>query len=251
MNMIKNIKKAAVIAAGLAVLSGVLPSGNAQAIDVLPGDLLLAIFGNDNEYILNLGAESSLLSSSSPTQFQIPWGSETGSLETQLSGSNPIQWTIIGVDQNPTTFLPVLYAGSSAPAASTVAVGVQNATNNAGTWSGQLSAVGTSTDALLPASNSLSFTSVFGTNSLSGSFSTNMQAGIGEQLYLVSADYLTNALTDIGTADLVIGSSLDLNVCAQGVAGCVPPVPIPASVVLFATGLVGLVGMARRKVMMS
>lgn len=248
MHLINKVKKTVIVVVGVMLLSGVLPSKEAQAITVNSGDLLLAVFGNNNEYILNLGNVSSLLMPGMTTTFELPWGSEPNSLESSLSGANPIQWSIVGVDFDTAE----LYAASSSPATTTATPGIQNATNTAATWSQLLATTGSETDALVPAGNPLiSFTGVFGTNTLAGSFSTNMQGGIGDMLYMISGTYETpSTLTDIGTAKLVLGNSLDLTVCGPNNNACaVSAVPLPASAALFATGLMSLVGMARHKIM--
>ncbi|HUJ79727.1 MAG TPA: VPLPA-CTERM sorting domain-containing protein [Nitrospiria bacterium] len=268
MNLIKKLKKTAVVTAGSAILGGVLLSGNAQAITINNGDLVLALFGNNNEYFLDLGAESTLMASGTSTSFAIPWGSDTNSLMSALencgtgcSTPNPLQWEIFGYTGTSSTSTSYLYAGSTSNATDTHnagLVGVQSAYNATSSWGPQITQLSTggsypsatgANDTLVPSTDPYSFSSTFGTDgTLKGSFPVAMQGGIGDMLYMLKGQDRLSTLTDIGTASLVLGSSLDLTVCGVGSTACsvAPPIPIPASVVLFATGLIGLVGMARR-----
>jgi hypothetical protein len=86
---------------------------------------------------------------------------------------------------------------------------------------------------------------------MSGSFTGGgLQGSLGNVLTLIQGRALVsgqqNVLTDVGQAVLSAGGQL--SIC--GGAGCsVAPVPVPAAVVLFGSGLIGLVGIARRKLM--
>jgi hypothetical protein len=106
-------------------------------------------------------------------------------------------------------------------------------------WAGQLSA---NSDArnLIPTADALSFTSFFGTtDTLASSLSGRRgSADMASLLYLLQRDIGTQNLAQVGTAILNANNHFVISA-----------VPVPAAVVLFATGVIGLVGIARRRVL--
>src|SRR5262249_48924746 len=115
-------------------------------------------------------------------------------------------------------------------------------------WHGQVSTIAGS-EGTLAASDTRSFATFFGTDDhLAGSFPLNMTQAIGSNLFLLGRAFLPvgtqTAQSALGTAllTLLVGTG-------EGQFSFTPaaaPVPVPAAVILFGSGLIGLVGMARR-----
>lgn len=241
---LRGLKRAAL--AALMVVAGL--GGEAHALEFGNGDLVLALYGNSTQYLRNLGQVSSLFSGGpsvtvniDPTQF------------AQVGGVDPVKWALYSFSFDAASGSPTTLAAGSSKEVSAFTttelsqVQIVNSWNSAAVQSGLMSGDGIFGVHVLPASNPQSFTSTFGTDGrLSGGWPVSMEGTPGSLLHLLNGDYNTNGLSTIGHAILALnGSTLTIN------AGPPAAVPLPAAVILFGSGLIGLVGIARRKMFQS
>jgi hypothetical protein len=235
-------------AVGVAALSAV----DARAMQVNPGDLVLAMFSNGTEYYQNLGQASSLLSG--PAQ-NINIGASSLNPFTVTAGSNPILWGLISVEGQ--TQLNTFMNGASTKTAQEIVdsqtVNSVNAVKASMDGWRNLLLLNTpaGNEATLPASDPASWNTNWGLNgSLGGNMgAASFQGNLDSILTVVKGQSRVgaqlNVFSDVGRA--VLASNGLFSIC--GGAGCeLQPVPIPAAAVLFGSGLIGLIGIARRKI---
>ena len=235
-----------VMAAGV---GGLAP--DVRAFEFNGGDLVLAVYGNGvdgQEYYRNLGAASTLLSPGNVSNFTLP----SNALPAIVGGT---QWTLIQ-GQGTTQLNTFINVASTLNAADTIASGSNNnvipANTNITSWRNTIGpATGPGSEILLDASNPASFTTKFGVGgTLNGSFSGGgLQGSLDSVLTILLAQARvgtdSNVLSDVGKALLLANGQLQI--CGVGGAGCsLAPIPVPAAVILFGSGLIGLVGIARR-----
>ena len=228
-SMIKRLAVAAVAAASLAG-----PVTAAHALQFNTGDAVLVLYGNNTQYVQNLGSSSTLLTNGIDL--------DLSSFLSSVGGANPIKYTLVGATAS------TIFFGNSVPISSWTATNKNqvvpiNYTSALTNWAGQLFATG-DTRNLIPTADALSFTSLFGTTDTLASSIPGARRGsadIDSILYLLERQNpgAATTLAQVGTAFL---SS------ANG-RFTISTVPVPAAVVLFATGMIGLVGVARRRVL--
>jgi len=242
--------KAMVVAGVLAVtgLGGI--TQQAQALTFNAGDAVLVLYGNGSEYYRNLGSSSSI-----PTNVTIDQ-----SFMSQLGGTNVIEYTILGGNAANFGAAPTsTFEGSAIPstnvsvttgwtAARNGSINQQQYWNTIVGWAGQVGTI-TGSEGVLASSDSRSFSSFFGTaDRLNAAFPLRMSANIDSALYLLERDFsplgTQTAQSALGQAGLTLVAATG---AGQFTFSSVAPVPIPAAVVLFGSGLVALVGLARRK----
>lgn len=239
----------AILAAGILAVAGFggVPQ-QAQALTFNAGDAVLVIYGNGTEYYRNLGPSSAI-----PSSVTID-----ASFMSQVGGALPVEYTILGGNAANFGALPTsTFEGSAIPSTNTSAttgwslgrngnISQQTYWNTIVNWATQVGTIAGS-EHVLAASETNSFSATFGTlDRLNGAFPLRMSSNIDTALYLLGRNFLPAGTqtpqSALGQAMLTVlgGGNGQLTFTASAV-------PLPAAVVLFGSGLIGLIGIARRK----
>ncbi len=242
MTRFKTFKRIALAMAALSALAIASLPTNARALGIPNGDLGFIIYGGDTEYYRNVGSLSSLLAPNAngtvaltPTELStISTGATTG-----------LKYSLVGLSSNGANFItgaqtPTLTSNQQTMTAALLGAGDFNF------WQGQHAAATGGVANPLANNPSLtskgathSFTGFLGTDGkLNGNMGYSVAQAIGSSLFLFSIDLDTGVFTRIGDGLLTANGTLFF--------GNPAVVPVPAAVVLFGTGLIGLVGVARR-----
>lgn len=223
--------KRMVLAAALAVATAV--AGQAHAFTFGQNDLVLAIYGNNTEALYNLGSFETLLANNASTSIDVSAG-----LAAAQVGSNAVKYTVFGWDVT----LPagqVHAATGFTPAQIVGPLDLTSQLNPSFAWSGSSTFTGNT----IAKSDSRSFSSNLNTSGdgkLGGAWPVAMQGNLDQVLNIMRGDVELNTFTQVGRVLLTAGGLLTIG--NPGPAA----VPLPAGVVLFGSGLIGLVGIARR-----
>lgn len=230
---IKRMMMAAALAVATAV-SGM--AGQAQAFTFGQNDLVLAVYGNSTEALYNLGSYSTLLAPGANTVINLG----TAGLSATSVGANPVKWTVFGWDLDAPGGAGIHAATSFTPAQITGQLDFLSQFVPSTSWTGGFS--GDTVSSSNPGSFSSNLNTA-GAGKFEGAWPVAMQGSLDQILNLMRGDAGDNTFTQVGrvqfasTGQLIIGNP-----------GPSPaPVPLPAGVVLFGSGLIGLVGIARRK----
>ena len=237
MKCLSNLKRLAVAAVAAAALTSTVTPANALVF--APGDAVLVIYGNNNEGYVNLGNWNTIKVSGGV------WDVSSILNTAGISGTNPVEYTLVG---NGGTNTPMWFGNNADISAWTSTQKTQlnvSAYNNGLTnWAGQLTTAANPAQQIYAASDPLSFNTFFDvadTDTLAGTIPNGRRGSsdIDQILYLLERTGIASTLAGVNTGMLN-------SVAKTFTIGSVAPVPVPAAAVLFATGMVGLVGFARR-----
>lgn len=239
---VKRLVSAVIGVAALAVVGG--PS-SAFALGFNNGDLGFFVYGGNDQRYENFLANSSesVLGGSSVTTRDI--SSSLASLST--GAATGLRYSLMGFSTDGASF----YVSSTA---STITSNMINnsdhlsAAGNFGFWAGQHAAQTggvanpyANNPSITATSAAHSFTSILGNDgSIGGGFAFNTHGSLGQLLNIFQVNIDGEAASYVRVASAILGTNGQLTITPSAV-------PVPAAVVLFGTGLVGLVGIARRK----
>ena len=234
-----NRVKRTVMATALAVATAVAGiAGQAQAFSFGQNDLVLAIYGNNTEVLYNLGNYTTLLANGA----SIP----PLDLSSQLAAASVgtlanVRYTIFGWDLS----LPngQIHAATSFTAAQLTGTKDFNTQFNNSIGYSNLSFTGDNISKTDPLSRSFSQNlNTSGSGQFDGAWPLAMQGSVDQVINIMRGNVETNAFTQVGR--VLLAANGQLTIGNPGPAA----VPLPAGVVLFGTGLIALVGIARRSI---
>jgi hypothetical protein len=225
------------VAAALTVVTAIAGMvGQAQAFSFGQNDLVLAIYGNNTEALYNLGDFSTRLGSGATFSLDVSAG-----LTAAQVGTNPVKYTIFGWDVT----LPngqVHAATTFAPSGVVGPLDLTSQFNPSAAWSGLVTGDPFTGDTIAK-SDIRSFSSNInqdGSGKLGGAWPVAMQGELGQFMNIMRGNVEANNFTQVGRVLLGANGLLTLGNPGPN------PVPLPAGVVLFGSGLIGLIGVARR-----
>lgn len=239
---VKRLVGAVIGVAAMAVVGG--PS-SALALGFGNGDLGFFVYGGNDQRYENFGANSiqSVLGGSSVTT-----GDISDSLPSlSVGAATGLRYSLMGTSADGLSF----YVSTTA---STITSNMNNnsfpldAAGNFQFWAGQHAAATggfantyANNPSITAASAPHSFTSFLGTDgSINGGFNFITHGSLGQALNIFKVNIDGEATSYVRVASAILGTNGQLTITPSAV-------PVPAAVVLFGTGLVGLVGIARRK----
>lgn len=226
------------VAAAAAVVGA--PS-NALALGFNVGDLGFFVFGGNDQRYESFGANSALstLEGTSLTTRDIS-GSLT-SLSVGVPAGLGLSYSILGTSGSD------FYLSSTATTITTTMINNSDPNSAAGNflgWAGQHAAqtggVLANNPSITAASAAHSYTSFLGTDgSIVGAMNFSTQGSLGQLLNIFRVNVDGEPQTYVRVATALLGTNGQFTITPSAV-------PIPAAVYLFGTGLVALVGIARR-----
>lgn len=220
-----------------AVTAGI--AGQAQAFSFNQGDLVLAIYGNSTEALYNLGPASTRLASGQSFNLDVSAG-----LQAAGVGTNPVKYTVFGHDIADEGATLSVWAGSKVDPGQIdpSKLGLQLQFG----FSANAQAFSVFDGNTIPKADSLkSFSGNFnnaGAGNFDGTWPVAAQGDLGDILNVLKGDVNTNTFSQVGR--ILLGADGLLTIGNPGPSTA--PVPLPAGVVLFGSGLIGLIGIARR-----
>lgn len=238
----KTMMATALAVASAAAIAG-MPS-NALALGFVFGDVGFFVYGGNDQRYENFGPNSALptLEGTSLTTRDI-----SGSLSSlNVGAATGLRYSIMGTSTDGLSYYVSSTASTITPAQANNSFASDAAGNFLGWASLHAAATGgaTSTYANNPSITSTaaahSYTSFLGTDgSVAGQLGFTTHGTLGQLLNIFRVNIDGEAATYVKVASAILGTNGQLTITPAAV-------PIPAAVYLFGTGLVALVGIARR-----
>lgn len=220
----------------------------AQAIEIGPNDLILVLYGNNTEYYQLIGQTPDILNTGG--NFNI-----SGASLTTAGPAATTQWALVSFNfdngdfsGNPTD-VNISFRGAPIPGT----VAADAIFGNLGSWAANVSDPSNPTSGTFSRASDFSFYNQVDAGIGNGALGvlppgTSAAGSYGQTLTILAGDFNTGNITNTGTmATLSLINPSDLAAGAILAITAPAPVPLPPAVVLFASGLVGLIGMARRR----